>query len=896
MTLESANPAEVPVAGAAEPIQDPEWTHRCRARLRAALEVLADENRPLGKELQELSAGRVPLTDYDKSTTAGGAVRAWTNLGWNLTTNYEHAGWIHATSEGGYRLTQQGRAALATYTEPVELFEAANEQYLAWNAARNELLTDAEFSPTNDVIHAGSGAAHVFRACAPVLQAWRTGGSAFLAGTSVWDATTTTTLLDYLNATQEPIPGTLPGLTNLAAQILAAEALVLLIGPFSDMVGSTKRSRVRNALMLGDEPPGLPWQISADLEQGFVHGGKALIAAPIAMLQSITLILNHWWAQPQPVRDLAWTDPWAFRDLVSGLAGVDDRVASLLCLVAHPASFTTLLRRADRERVVEVFADRLQSARSDLERDLKTITVVLQAEHGGKAVRYDTAPLLQQWSQDVEGGRGWLVRGELDQQNRVTAWVRQGLVTLTVGSLTQLPPEPTQDALSSLIDHRYSDLQVVKREAKKRDVLNFVLGMQPGDLVTTVDGDELRLGRLQDGPAVLDSIGGFTVLTRPVAWITDPVPTVKDLPDTVRTRVRFKGEDVLDLTDIVADLEALGEVIDAVPHDPGLNDPDIPPTTETETVPDLPVPPAVLVCDVEALAAGLHHADASWVQELLVSLNERKQVVLEGSPGTGKTFLVQRLLKACGVVEGQSALVQFHPTYSYEDFVEGFRPVATTDGSGAALTVKPGPLKRIADEASKAPEKPFVLVIDEINRANIAKVFGELYYLLEYRDSQIELLYSEGERFSLPENLFIIGTMNTADRSIALLDAAMRRRFVFLSMDSTEPALSGMLARWCTANGKPAGLASLRDRLNAEMHRRGLETALAFGPSYFMRPGLDEPAGLDRLWRRELRPMLREHHYGDHEKIDGWYPFGSWVDEFGLGKPILSAGGTSDAD
>ena len=88
----------------------------------------------------------------------------------------------------------------------------------------------------------------------------------------------------------------------------------------------------------------------------------------------------------------------------------------------------------------------------------------------------------------------------------------------------------------------------------------------------------------------------------------------------------------------------------------------------------------------------------------------------------------------------------------------------------------------------------------------------------------------------------------------------------------------------------------LRDRLNAEMHQRGLEPALAFGPSYFMRPGLDERAGLDRLWRRELRPMLREHHYGDHEKIDGWYPFLSWVNEVGLGTPISSAGGTLDAD
>ena len=290
----------------------------------------------------------------------------------------------------------------------------------------------------------------------------------------------------------------------------------------------------------------------------------------------------------------------------------------------------------------------------------------------------------------------------------------------------------------------------------------------------------------------------------------------------------------------------------------------------------------MLSCDTDALAAKLHHADGSWLEELMISLNERKQVVLEGPPGTGKTFLVQHLLDACGVPEAQSALVQFHPTYSYEDFVEGFRPVATSDAGGAALSVKPGPLKRIADEARNAEGKPFVLVIDEINRANIAKVFGELYFLLEYRNHEIELLYSEGERFSLPDNLFIIGTMNTADRSIALLDAAMRRRFVFLAMDTTEPALAGVLARWCEANQQPTALADLRDRINAEMVKRGLEPSLAFGPSYFMRPGLETQAGLNRLWRRELRPMLVEHHYGKHSQVDGWYPFGRWLTELGL--------------
>jgi 5-methylcytosine-specific restriction protein B len=139
-------------------------------------------------------------------------------------------------------------------------------------------------------------------------------------------------------------------------------------------------------------------------------------------------------------------------------------------------------------------------------------------------------------------------------------------------------------------------------------------------------------------------------------------------------------------------------------------------------------------------------------------------------------------MRSCGLTPNEQALVQFHPTYSYEDFVEGFRPTGGDD-TGARLSVVPGPLKRIADEARTAPSKPHVLVIDEINRANIAKVFGELYFLLEYRDDEIELLYSDGkERFSLPDNLFIVGTMNTADRSIALLvsrltpDVSLQRR------------------------------------------------------------------------------------------------------------------------
>ncbi|WP_420627763.1 McrB family protein [Candidatus Leptofilum sp.] len=252
---------------------------------------------------------------------------------------------------------------------------------------------------------------------------------------------------------------------------------------------------------------------------------------------------------------------------------------------------------------------------------------------------------------------------------------------------------------------------------------------------------------------------------------------------------------------------------------------------------------------------GLPQEDLSrWLRAI-----ERKgQAIFYGPPGTGKTFLAQKL--AQHLTQGQDGfweMVQFHPAYAYEDFVQGIRPF--TDESGTLhYSLVPG---RFLDFCRRASQHKgvCVLIIDEINRANLAAVFGELMVLLEYRDASIPL--ASGGSFQIPTNVRIIGTMNTADRSIALVDHALRRRFAFIHLPPNYDVLRHFHA---STSYDPEPLIKLLQRLNRQI----ADPHYSVGITFFLEPSLRDQ--LPDIWQLEIEPYLEEYFFDQPDQIEAF--------------------------
>ncbi len=259
--------------------------------------------------------------------------------------------------------------------------------------------------------------------------------------------------------------------------------------------------------------------------------------------------------------------------------------------------------------------------------------------------------------------------------------------------------------------------------------------------------------------------------------------------------------------------------------------------------------------------------DETGLDAALAGLARRRNLLLQGPPGTGKTFLARRLawLLLGGQDEARIELVQFHPSYGYEDFMLGFRP----DAAGRFHLV-PGVLPLLCQRAAADPKRPYFLLIDEVNRGNVPRIFGELLLLLE-ADKRgpahaLRLPYAPAEapRFFVPDNLYVIGTLNLADRSLSPLDYALRRRFAFVAM---RPQFGAPLRQFLAARQVPAALI---DQLCTRMAALNQTIAddpelgpdFEIGHSYFCQPppaSAQAPTWFHLIVEQEIGPLLADY-------------------------------------
>lgn len=636
-----------------------------------------------------------------------------------------------------------------------------------------------------------------------------------------------------------------------ATVLLAAELLYLQCGPLWNLKSETKRNLVGTVLSWAMPPLALPGDLDAALDDSFVfNGSQGFTSGRRHQFNWLCRLVETWASLPDATRTAALNDPWEFGRALRRTPKDSTGIRYSLQYLAWPGYYEHIVSKAHKRAIRDSFVHAIDGPTGNdeesIDRDLHAIRAVLATDPADHLDWY-TSPYIEQWQPTFDDAqRAWLVRPGTDGGAiLVKRWDAEGFVSLAATYLGSVDAGSTHAQVRAAVDAGYQNADYQRRGELTSDYHAFLNRMKPGDLVVTRIDDALHVGTILGEPETVGDPGAR--LRRAAQWSADTVPA-SDLIAPLPTLLEQQGG-VVDLTDAIETITGYLSDIDAVEDE------------QQSVPPPPPIPPA----PIRFPPAGddlvrRTHMDRASLQEFLDLLESRRQIVLYGPPGTGKTFLARALADHIVGTDGTSRrqLVQFHPSYAYEDFFEGFRP----DPDTAGFTLQAGPLRRIASQAT-APENAgdaFVLIIDEMNRANLAKVFGELYFLLEYRGEYVQPQYSPDRPFRLPPNLYIIGTMNTSDRSIALMDAAIRRRFAFVELHPDESPVRDVLDNYLGANGKDRQLAQLLAELNSRID--DTDRDLRIGPSYLMKPDAETDAGLARIWRYDLLPLLEEHHYG----------------------------------
>lgn len=673
----------------------------------------------------------------------------------------------------------------------------------------------------------------------------RKDGSLFTPGRAIWSLRALDDLYNRFVVHEDVGAGSfieklekqLEGAADETVQ-LAAEALFFNYLCEDDTGAAHKRSIVARVLGWMSEPVGVPPEFDAAYDGGLARIGLAK-TQKWQQLAFLFEFMRAWKALEDERRERLLGDVSSFRELVHSVDkhSASVQVEGLLHLVS-PDSFEPIVSPNVKREIVKAFADYV-GVESTVDEQLGAIRRQLADEYGEDFSFYDE-DVAARWQSGGGNGRAWLVRGANNQAlggagvNMLPQWFEEEFVSIGWPNARPFPLDADLAEIRAALEATgaRSGGELIRGSGI---VKRFAL-IQPGDLIVTPDGDALYVARAK-GSSYWSEGDDESVLRSSVEWLNREAPASRAHVREEAPGLYSSLRTLLTVSDLSRHAEAIAALVE--------------PNGGPEPVPPSP--------DVAELADELT-LDVSEVRRILELIRRKRQVIFYGPPGTGKTYVALALARHLTGSPDRVRLVQFHASYAYEDFVEGYRPTVVEGQPG--FRISRGPLRELAAAAAQEPNEEFVLVIDEINRGNVAKVFGELYFLLEYRDEAVVLQYSD-EPFRLPPNLLVVGTMNTADRTIAILDAALRRRFYFVPFFPGRPPVNDLLRRWLRKR-RPnlEWVADVVDRANRQLG----DAHLAIGHSFFIDEELNE-ARVREVWDHAILPTIEEHFFGQPDRV-----------------------------
>ncbi|PAT06897.1 restriction endonuclease [Corynebacterium hadale] len=642
--------------------------------------------------------------------------------------------------------------------------------------------------------------------------------------------------------------------------VLAAELVLLRDHPERTLTADTRVKHLTRLLRLANiqDLPAPAKQLFEQREPSGFKGGQGYRGSLWKQLIWMAKFVVHLRSHNSSTREAAHADAWEFQRLMLDIDEDTSGARNALQFLAFPEAFEPISSNPMKAKIRHGFANRITPTPGDdpaaVDRDLLAIRESLAKEHA-EPFHFWSPGIVEQWNptaklsprEDAERNNGeeargvhyWAFAPGINASNW-DAQLSEGVMALNWASLGDFRQYKSREEIREALDPEGTG------KAAPNDTLavwEFAHSIQPGDIVYARRGRTELVGRgVVVGPPEFHPERATFSNTRTVRW-TDA--------GSWEAPSAFAMKTLTDITRYDERVEALEAIFDTSP------------VLEQPT-------PAASAYTREDFLRDVFLSEERY-DRLSTLLQRKKNIILAGPPGVGKTYAARQLAYALMGCKDDTRIstVQFHQSYSYEDFVMGYRP--TESGS---FELQYGPFYDFCEKARDNPDQDYFFLIDEINRGNISKIFGELLMLIEStkRGRSLRLLYGK-ERFSVPDNLYLIGMMNTADRSLALLDYALRRRFGFFEL--TPAFASTQFQKYLEQQDSPqlidlvTQLINLNEAISADP---ALGSGFTIGHSFVMADGaaLENNLWLESVVEDELVPLLHEYWFDQPEQATTW--------------------------